>query len=266
LDIPFGTLITPQHTTQIPLPHNLNAGTPVGGTVTTTVTVYDSLGNPHSVRIEFEKDAAPNTWNVTAYYDDDGDSSTAPVSVTPTPAQLVFDNTTGALTTPSDGNLQFSLGTLPTDAATPLDFTVNFLGVTQFGGQSQLTMTNQNGFPAGTLVSFAVGSSGEISGIYSNGANRIIGQIALANFVNPGGLQRAGQNLWSPSSASGDPIIGPPNTGGRGVVQTGTLEASNVDLAQQFTNMILAQRGFQANSRVITATDQMLQDLVNIIR
>jgi flagellar hook protein FlgE len=266
LEIPFGTRISAQQTTQMTLAGNLDAGTAAGATVTTTVTVYDSLGNPHSVRIEFEKDAAPNTWNVTAYYDDDGDPATPLVSVTPSPSQLVFDNTTGALTNPNDGLLEFSLGTLPTDAAVPLEFTVNFLGVTQFGGQSQLTMTNQDGFPAGTLVSFAVGSSGEISGIYSNGANRVIGQIALANFVNPGGLQRAGQNLWSPSSASGDPIIGPPNTGGRGVVQTGTLEASNVDLAQQFTNMILAQRGFQANSRVITATDQMLQDLVNIIR
>ncbi len=266
LEIPFGTRISAQPTTLMTMAGNLNAGTAAGGIVTTTVTVYDSLGNAHTLRLEFEKDAAPNTWNVTAYYDDDGDPSTALVSVTPTPAQLEFDDTTGELTNPPDGMLSFSLGTLPGDAAEPLDFDVDFSSVTQFAGQSQLTMTNQDGFPAGTLVSFAVGSSGEISGIYSNGANRIIGQIALANFVNPGGLQRSGQNLWTPSAASGDPIVGPPNTGGRGVVQTGTLEASNVDLAQQFTNMILAQRGFQASSRVITASDQILQDLVNIIR
>jgi len=120
--------------------------------------------------------------------------------------------------------------------------------------------------PFGDLVSFAVGSTGEITGIYSNGDNRVIGQLALAAFTNPGGLQRQGQNLWSHSANSGEPRIGQPNTNGLGSVSTGTLESSNVDLAQQFTSVILAQRGFQSSSRVITAGDQMLQDLVNIIR
>ena len=144
--------------------------------------------------------------------------------------------------------------------------TLDLTSLTQFAGQSQVNLTNNDGFPAGALVSFAVGSSGEVSGIYSNGSNRVIGQLALANFVNAGGLMRAGQNLWNPSANSGDPIIGQPNSNGRGTVNTGTLEGSNVDLAQQFTNVIVAQRGFQSSSRVITASDQMLQDLVSIIR
>jgi flagellar hook protein FlgE len=164
-------------------------------------------------------------------------------------------------------NPAVSISLTPTNGATsPQAITLNVSSFSQFAGQSQVSLTNQDGFPAGALVSFAVGSSGEISGIYSNGANRVIGQLAMAGFVNPGGLMRAGQNLWTSSANSGDPLLGTPNTGGRGTVTTGTLETSNVDLAQQFTNVIIAQRGFQSSSRVITASDQMLQDLVNIIR
>jgi flagellar hook protein FlgE len=170
------------------------------------------------------------------------------------------------LTASNNGILNMSLANLGNGATDPLAFDFDISRFTQFAGQSQLNLQSQDGFPAGALVSFAVGASGEISGIYSNGSNRIIGQLALASFVNPGGLQRAGQNLWNPSANSGDAIIGEPNTNGRGAVSTGTLETSNVDLAQQFTNVIIAQRGFQSSSRVITASDQMLQDLVNIIR
>ncbi|WP_322818087.1 flagellar hook protein FlgE [Tepidiforma sp.] len=273
LSIPFGTRISARATSNVVMAGNLDAGTPTysagpppTGLVGSTLTVYDSLGNAITLKLEFRKNASPNTWDVFAYYDDDGNNSTADVQVTPTPGQLVFDAATGALQTPANGLLNFSLGTLPSDAQTPLAFDIDFATLTQFAGQSQLNISSQDGAPAGALVSFAVGSTGEITGIYSNGANQIIGQLALASFVNPGGLQRQGQNLWAPSANSGEPIIGAPNTNGRGSVSTGTLESSNVDLAQQFTNVILAQRGFQSSSRVITAGDQMLQDLVNIIR
>jgi flagellar hook protein FlgE len=273
LAIPFGTRISARATSKVVMAGNLDAGTPtynagppVTGAVNSTLTVYDSLGNAITLKLEFRKTATPNTWDVYAYYDDDADTSTADVQVTPTPAQLVFDASTGALQTPANGLLNFSLSTLPSDASTPLAFDIDYSTLTQFAGQSQLNVSSQDGAPAGALVSFAVGSTGEITGIYSNGANQIIGQLALASFVNPGGLQRQGQNLWAPSANSGEPIIGAPNTNGRGSVSTGTLESSNVDLAQQFTSVILAQRGFQSSSRVITAGDQMLQDLVNIIR
>jgi flagellar hook protein FlgE len=273
LSIPFGTRISARATSQVTMAGNLDAGTPdysagppATGLVGSTLTAYDALGNAVTLQLEFRKTATANTWDVFAFYDDDGNSATANVQVTPTPGQLVFDNTNGALQTPANGQLNFSLATLPSDAATPLAFNVDFSSLTQFAGQSQLNLSGQDGAPAGALVSFAVGSTGEITGIYSNGANQIIGQLALASFVNPGGLQRTGQNLWSPSSNSGEPIVGAPNTSARGSVSTGTLESSNVDLAQQFTSVILAQRGFQSSSRVITAGDQMLQDLVNIIR
>ncbi len=109
-------------------------------------------------------------------------------------------------------------------------------------------------------------SSGEVRGIYSNGAEEPIAQLVMATFTNPVGMQRDGRNLWSPSANSGDANIGVPGEGSGGVISTGTLEGSNVDLSQQFTDMIIAQRGFQSSSRVITASDQMLQDLVNIVR
>jgi len=182
----------------------------------------------------------------------------------PNPAPTVIFNNLGQY---SSTNTPVIITVTNVDGSgTPQNVAMDVSKLSQFAGQSQINLTNQDGFPAGALVSFAVGSSGEISGIYSNGSNRIIGQLALASFVNPGGLQRAGQNLWDKSANSGDPIVGTPNSNGRGTVSTGTLETSNVDLAQQFTNVIIAQRGFQSSSRVITASDQMLQDLVNIIR
>jgi flagellar hook protein FlgE len=283
LQIPFGTRISAQATQDLTVPvaksgmiaaGNLDAGTAIGGQVTTTITAYDSLGNAKAIRVIFEKTAA-NTWDVTAFHDipdtpgPDATPGTAfDDTVTVTNGTLQF-LPTGELDTgvANNGlvNLSIPAGDLGT-GADPLTFTFDVTSFSQFAGASQVNIQSQTGSAAGALVSFAVGSTGEITGIYSNGANRIIGQLALASFVNPGGLLRQGQNLWSPSSNSGQAIVGLPNTNGRGSVSTGTLESSNVDLAQQFTNVILAQRGFQSSSRVITAGDQMLQDLVNIIR
>jgi len=200
-----------------------------------------------------------------------GVTITAPTVLAAGTATIAIDNTTAPVEFDTGGQW-VTTNTMPTaslattNGSNNVNATLDLSKLSQFAGQSQVNLTNQDGFPAGALVSFAVGSSGEISGIYSNGSNRVIGQLALASFVNPGGLQRAGQNLWDKSANSGDPIVGTPNTNGRGTVNTGTLETSNVDLAQQFTNVIIAQRGFQSSSRVITASDQMLQDLVNIIR
>src|SRR5205814_10365883 len=124
--------------------------------------------------------------------------------------------------------------------------------------------SNTDGASAGTLTTFTVGQAGDITGVYSNGYKQPLGQLALASFSNPSGLMKSGGNLFQSSPNSGTPIVGTPNTAGRGAIATGFLEGSNVDLAQQFTNMIMAERGFQANSRVITTSDEILQDLVNI--
>ena len=270
IQIPFGTQVSAKPTADNTTPNppvygmvmagNLDSGTATAGTVTSTVTAYDSLGNAHSIDITYTKTGA-NAWSVTG---------TDPSSAAPAPnaiaAQTITFTPNGLVDTssPTNGLINVNLGT--TNGSTnPLAFTIDMTTLTQFAGTSAVTTRLNTGSPAGALVSFSVGASGEISGIYSNGSTQRIGQLALASFANPGGLQRSGQNLWNASAASGDAILGTPNSGGRGSISTGTLEASNVDLAQQFTNVIIAQRGFQASSRVITASDQLLQDLVNII-
>lgn len=273
IEIPFGTRISAVPTSLMTMAGNLDAGLPLYaagppevGVVSTTVTAYDSLGNLHTVRVDFQHTAS-NTWDVVAWFDDDDADDLLNNAVTATNGTLQFlSNGTLDPGVANNGKVQFSLASLGTGGTDPLVFEFNLETVTQFAGSSQVSVSRQDGFPAGALVSFAVSPTGEIAGIYSNGSNRVIGQLALASFVNAGGLQRAGQNLWEPTGNSGDPLIGPPNTNSRGAVQTGTLEASNVDLSQQFTSMIVAQRGFQASARVTSATDQMLQDLVNLIR
>lgn len=265
VSIPFGTRIDAVSTGEIQLQGNLNAATLDEGIVSTTLTVYDALGNAHTVRLELEKQA-DNQWQVQAYMGEDGDGN--PIAVGGThdiefadgsdpdvPAGHLIDGDTMELT------LTDLVG-----GADDLTFDIDFTRIRQYAASSQLNVARNDGLPSGALVSFAVSQTGEIAGIYSNGAHRTIGQLAMAGFTNPAGLERQGENLWSPSANSGDAMIGRPGEDGRGIVNTGTLESSNVDLAEQFTNMITAQRGFQSNSRVITATDTMLQDLVNIIR
>jgi flagellar hook protein FlgE len=127
-------------------------------------------------------------------------------------------------------------------------------------------MRDQNGYTAGTLVDFSIDRSGTISGSFSNGTNVVLAQIVLADFNNPSGLLRIGDNMYSPSGNSGGAVLGYSLEGSQSTMTSGALEMSNVDLAQEFTSMIVTQRGFQANSRVITNSDEMLQEVVNLKR
>jgi flagellar hook protein FlgE len=138
--------------------------------------------------------------------------------------------------------------------------------ITQYGGLSTLTALDQNGSAPGSLQSFTVSQEGTIIGSYSNGHTRVIGQLALAVFSNPEGLEKVGGSNFRTSANSGLPQLGTAGLGGRGLLATGTLEMSNVDLAQEFTNLIVAQRGFQANSRVVTTSDELLSEVVNLKR
>lgn len=261
LVIPYGAQIPAQATSKMQFSGNMDASLATGDVVNTTMTAYDTLGNPHTVALTLTKDETANTWDVAATYDD-GTSPTA--DATPNPAKIDFDPATGALKDPTNGLVGMTLSAGV--ASAPLKFDVDLSKITQFAGGSQMTLLSQDGSQSGSLVSFAIGASGSVSGVYSNGMNQTIGQIALAGFVNPAGLTRSGQNLWAASSNSGTPTVGAPDTNGLGTISTGSLETSNVDLAQQFTNLIIAQRGFESSSKVITASDQMLQTLVNIIR
>lgn len=223
--------------------------------VETTVAIYDSLGSVHNVKITFRKTGV-NTWSWVP------STTEAGVTITPTtPTNFSFSSTGGYTGLDPAGTIQL---TLSNGAANPtLDLDLSKL--TQLAGASEV-QTATDGAPAGSLVSFSIGRSGDVTGVYTNGLSKLIGQIALAKFPNPGGLLKAGANLYEMSSNSGEPATGVAGVGGRGEISSGYLEMSNVDLALQFTNMIMAERGFQANSRIISASDEMLQDLVNLKR
>jgi flagellar hook protein FlgE len=268
LVIPIGQRTTALATSNVTLSGNLDAGATAAvvgppavaaTTVPTTMTVFDSLGIAHSVKITFTKTAA-NTWSWDATKDA-ADTGIAISAATPGVNSGTLTYTSGGVFSASTGTLGF---TFP-DGATATTPKVDFSQMTQFSGTSQ-PAGQTDGFTSGTLTTFAVGNAGQLSGVYSNGQTQVLGQIALANFLNSAGLLRAGQNNFSATSASGAANIGTAGTGGRGSVTTGALEMSNVDLATQFTGMITAERGFQANSRVITTSDEMLQELVNLKR
>ncbi len=253
--IPLGTRTTALASSNATITGNLDAAAAVGATSSTTLTTVDSLGVNHSVKVTFTKTAA-NAWDWAAATDPtDKDASTT---------------SKGTVTFNGDGTFKAMTGSpislaLTNGATTPLDVATTMPAVTGYQGTSTLN-AQVDGFTSGTLITFTIGSAGDITGVFSNGQTQLLGQIAMGSFVNPGGLLRQGQNLFASSSASGSPSIGTPGSGGRGSVSTGNLEMSNVDLATQFTSMITAERGFQANGKVITTSDEMLQDLVNLKR
>lgn len=137
--------------------------------------------------------------------------------------------------------------------------------MTQFGGDSSAAAVNQDGFASGYLTGLSFGQDGIINGNFSNGRSMPLAQLAIASFANPEALDRVGDNYYTQSNQSGDAVIGTAKTGGRGSVQQKVLESSNVDVALEFTRLIIAQRGFQVNARTITASDQILQELANLI-
>lgn len=232
---------------------------------TTFVTAYDSLGNPQIISLLFAKaSGASNTWNWQAL---------VPYESGDYPSQ-----DTGTLTFNADGSLATGATTQitfdPDGSGGAAEMTVNFDfgtvgdfdGITQFATSFSLTLKEQDGYASGTLDDIFIGDTGVVTGVFTNGVNKNLAQIALADFANPGGLLKAGDSLYKPSLSSGIAQQGKPGTGTMGTIASSTLEMSNVDLAQSFTEMILAQRGFQVNARVITTSDEMLQELVNLRR
>src|SRR5215218_186762 len=268
LSVPYGQLVNPSATTSGVVQGNIPSDAAVGATVQTNITMYDAQGNPQKVFYNFEKTAA-NTWEMTvtdaagtvipfldASDDPIVDTSTPPV---PVPATVSFDSS-GNLT--SSGTLRFG----PTLASWSDPVSVDMTGMTQFGGSNTLGAPEQNGYALGSLQSFQLGADGTIMGVYSNELRQPIGRLALASFNNPGGLEKAGNSSFRVGVNSGVAQVGVAGAGGRGALMSGALEMSNVDLAEEFTGLIVAQRGFQANSRVITSSDEILQDLVNLKR
>ena len=268
--VPVGDVIPPVQTAGVTVGGNLPANAAIGTMVSNSVQVYDGQGNPTNVRFEFTKTAA-DTWSAVYRYTDSAGV------LQPTPPAAGTALTGGPITFDANGEVTsgYSLtldgGVVPGFSAAQ-DITVS-LGaaggpqrMTQYGDLSTLAVLDQNGSAAGSLQSFTVSQDGLIVGSYSNGRTRPIGQMALATFANPEGLEKVGGSNYRATVNSGLAQLGVAGQGGRGLISTGALEMSNVDLAAEFTNLIVAQRGFQANSRVVTTSDELLQEVVNLKR
>jgi flagellar hook protein FlgE len=238
----------------------------------TAVTVFDSLGNSHTLQSFFVKTAAPNVWSV--FTTADGISTTA----LPTPSATLTFPATGTGLNPtsvpaSPTPVTFAplnppippatIPTIPTGAAA-MALTIDYSASTQFGSNFSINSLSQDGYTSGRLAGFNTGSDGTIVGRYSNGQSRTLGQVVLSSFANPNGLQSLGGNAWSESSTSGTPLVGVPGSGTLGVMQSSAVEDSNTDLTAELVNMITAQRYYQANAQTIKTQDQVLQTLVNL--
>lgn len=249
--------INPVATTQLQIGGNLNAGTSVGNSVSYNVTVYDSQGGSHIATITFNRTAS-NTWDWSVSSSDPAITSIAGNGT------LTF-GADGKISGTATGTLTFTMNSATTNA-TVGPVALDLSQVTMYSTDTDLRELSKDGNEAGSLENINIDKYGVVSGIYSNGRSQIIGQIALADFQNPMGLEKAGNTMFINTVNSGDPMIGTPGTATRGGLNPGTLEMSNVDLANEFTDMITTERGFQANSKIITTSDEMLQDLVNLKR
>ena len=254
---------------------------PVGTShFSTGVRVFDSLGVGHDQTIYFTKTAA-NTWqyNAVAAASEVSSSSTSGSNALVATGALGF--TTGGLLDTESAVTYYNPGTngidftgAATAQAIAFDFGSSITtdsgsgndGMLQQGSASNILTLTQDGFGNGTLTGTTIGEDGTITGQFSNGTTRSLGQVSLTRFVNPDGLQPGGRNLFLQTTDSGTALIGAPNTGSFGKVFSSTLEASNVDLGDELVNMITMQRGFQANARIITTTDVLLGELVNLSR
>ncbi len=234
--------------------------------VSTTVTVYDSLGNRHNITLKFVKDATvPNQWSWTASV------AGKEVIIAGGSGKIVF-NQDGSIRSFFFDDGSSTLKIDPGDnSAKTLEIVIDpgkigeFAGITQMEGTSSL-IADQDGYGLGFLNTISVSEDGKILGVFSNGTVRVLAQILIATFNNPSGLVRVGDNMFDISANSGAPIIDEPGSAIQSKVMSGVLEQSNVDLAEEFTRMIIAQRGFQANARIITASDEFLQEIVNLKR
>lgn len=266
IDLRIDTALTgaqPSSTTLANLAVNLDsrlsppATTPFSPTDTssfsysTSLTAYDSLGNPHIMSMYFVKSATANEWDLHTSLD--GGAATAATTLT--------FNSNGGLVGPTTVTQSFAVGT---GATTPLAFDLDLTGSTQYGTTFSVNSVGQDGYTSGRLSGLTVSPEGIVQGRYTNGQSRNIGQVVLATFQNPDGMVQLGSNAWAETSFSGPPAVGAPATGNRGGLQPGAVEDSNVDLTAELVNMITQQRAYQANAQSIKTQDQILQTLVNL--
>jgi flagellar hook protein FlgE len=241
----------------------MDANAPIGTVHQMGIVTYDSTGAPHNLQLTFTK-TATGTWTWTP--------TCATAAATPAGTGTVTFSNTGSLasfTYPGGGA---GITLTPTAGGAPFTVSINagtinaIDGLASFANPSNAVISSQNGYQAGSLQSISVDGKGVISGYFTNGVTRSLAQIALAQFTNPSGLLRSGDNTYLESANSGGPVVGFAGGTIASSITPGALEGSNVDISQEFTDMIIAQRGFQANAKVITTSDEMLQELVNLRR
>ena len=251
LSFDLGQLAPPEATQGAVVRGNLNETATTGDSVTTTISVYDSLGEAHQVELTFTKTANVGEWQCDA------------VCGASTSTGLAQFDGTGALT--AGGSLALSIA-LTNGATTPQPVTMDLSSVTSLAQSHSVVVDSQDGRPTSSLVSVGMGDAGVVEGHYSDGRTRTLGQVALAAFTNPGGLRHVGGNLYTEEPSSGRPDVGAANAGGRGGVVARNLEMSNVDMTRSFVDMITTQRGFQASTRVIATANEMLDEVVRLVQ
>ena len=254
-------------TTSFQITTNLDATAAVGTTYSSPITVYDSLGEPHDLSINYTN-TAPNAWsyNITLPAADTGGTG-APTTITS--GTLSF-NSSGVLTSPTGTVPGITISGLADKAAT-MSLTWNLDGsggtpaITQQAAASATSETTQNGYAAGTLTSYSVLSDGTVQGQFSNNQTLALGQVAVASFANNQGLTQTAGNDYQATFASGAAVVGQAGQGGDGTITGGAVEQSNVDLSTEFANLIVAQQGYEANAKVLTTLDQVSQATLQVV-
>jgi flagellar hook protein FlgE len=272
--VPSNALVAPSASTQFTLDMNLNAagvvGDPTTGSFSAPIQVVDSLGTTHTLTVNFTL-TGPNAWSYKITIPgQDLASGTAGTPASVATGNLTF-NAQGQLTAPAPPAPVAVSVTGLSDGAADLNLNWNLYNaggsstITQYASASTLSGSTQDGVATAELTQVGLGTNGEVIAHYSNGSQAVLAQLALAGISNPQTLISVGNNNFETGGQTATPVIGTAGTGDRGSVEGGALEGSGVDIAQEFTNLIVYQRAYQANSRVISTTDQIVQDLISLI-
>lgn len=264
LSLPISQQVAARATEQVTMGGNLDASTAVGDSKVTSIQIFDSQGTQHELRVTLTKTANVNEWQ----WDIDPAAMPGAGTITPNTGLLQFD-ATGQLIAPATAP-SITINPAVAGQFDPIVFNMDFgsggSGVTQFSGASTAVLNSQDGYTSGSLETFQVDPTGTIVGAFSNGVSQVLGQIAMAEFTNPGGLTKQADNLWSASPNSGSPITRFADGEDSTQIISGVLEMSNVDLAAEFSNMMITQRGFQANGKTITSADEMAETIIMLKR
>jgi len=272
IQINQNSMIPPRVTSEVNMGLNLNAAESnltwnindpsATSHFSTALNIYDSLGQSHQVRVYFTK-TADQTWEWNGVIDGADVQGGTPGVLELYGSGTNTFNSSGGLTTAMPVDFYTEAITFA-NGLTPPATTVDFTGTTQYGSPSAIQVLNQDGYAAGTVSGVSIDDEGNLVASYTNGTRRKIACLALADFPNLNGLSRKGANLFQATTTSGDPLYNRPGVGGMGTISSSMLEESNVDMAAEFIKMIIIQRGYQANTKVITTTDEMLAQLINI--